>query len=143
MWDRKFENKVWEERKHAYGRRTDAFWHESSPRLRGVAGRGAGRLLPAQPASTAIQPAGTTACRAPTASRQPPPGLAEARWVLADFGGLFGAFRGPIFNPKEVRTQVRHTMNQMKEIWDKIGLRFDRSEFSKLGCRKRSKSEKR
>ena len=64
--------------------------------------------------------------------RRPLPGLAEARWVLADFGGLFGLVRGPIFNLKEMGTQVRHTMNQTKEIWDKTGLRFDRSEFSKL-----------
>ena len=40
------------------------------------------------------------------ASRQPLPGLVEARWVLADFGGLFGLVWGPIFNPKEVGTQV-------------------------------------
>ena len=69
----------------------------------------------------------------PAASRQSLSGLAEARWVLADFGGLFWAFRGPIFNPKKVKTQVRHTVNQTKEMWDKMGLRFDRSEFSKLG----------
>ena len=37
------------------------------------------------------------------ALRQPLHGLAEARWVLADFGGLFGLVRGLIFNPKEVR----------------------------------------
>ena len=35
MWDRKFRKQVWEARKHAYGRCTDAFRHESSPRLRG------------------------------------------------------------------------------------------------------------
>ena len=40
------------------------------------------------------------------ASRQPLPGLAEARWVLADFGGLFGLVRDPIFNLKEAETQV-------------------------------------
>ena len=66
------------------------------------------------------------------ALRQPLHGLAEARWVLADFGCLFGLVWGPIFNPKEVGTQVRYTVNQTKEIWDKTGLRFDRREFSKF-----------
>ena len=59
------------------------------------------------------------------APRQPLSGLAEAGCVLPDFGGLFWAFWGPIFDPKEMGTQVRHTVNQMKEIWDKTGLRFD------------------
>ena len=95
------------------------------------------------PASLAGRPAGHPAGGPPAASRQPLSGLAEARWVLANFGGLFWAFWGPFFNPKEVETQVRHTVNQTKEIWDKTGLRFDQSEFSKLGCQKRSKSEKR
>ena len=48
--------------------------------------------------------------------RQPLQGLAEARWVLADFGGLFGLVQGPIFNPKEVGTQVQYTVNQTKEF---------------------------
>ena len=96
-----------------------------------------------QVAGHAGRPAGHPAGGPPAASRQLLSGLAEARWVLADFGGLFWAFQGPIFNPKEVGTQVRRTVNQTKEIWDKTGLRFDRSEFSKLGSRKRSKGEKR
>ena len=59
-------------------------------------------------------------------------GWTEARWVLANFGGLFRLLRGPIFNPKEAGNQVQYIMNQMKEIWGKTGLRFDRSEFSKF-----------
>ena len=105
----------------------------------GVAGGGAGRLLPtqsagrtAQPAGTVVQPAGTAACNAPALSRQPPPGLAEARWVLVDFGGLFRFVWGPIFNLKDARTQVRYTVNQTKESLGKTGLRFDWSEFSKF-----------
>ena len=70
------------------------------------------------------------------ALRRPPDnplqGLTEARWVLADFGGLFGLVWGSIFNPKEVETQVRYTVNQTKEILDKTGLRFDQSEFLKF-----------
>ena len=50
------------------------------------------------------------------ASRQPLHDLAEARWVLADFGGLFGLVRGPIFILKKARTQVRYTVKQTKEI---------------------------
>ena len=88
-------------------------------------------------------PAGHAAGGPPAASRQPLHGLAETRWVLDEFEGLFGLVRGPIFNPKEMETQVRNTVNQTKEIWDKTGLRFDRNEFSKLGSRKRSKGEKR
>ena len=76
-------------------------------------------------AGHAGRPASHPAGGPPAASRQLLSGLADARWVLADFGGLFGAFRGPIFNPKEVETQVRHIVNQTKEIWDKTGLRFD------------------
>ena len=41
-------------------------------------------------------------------------GLAEARWVLADFQALFGLFWGLIFKLKEARTQVNHNMNQTK-----------------------------
>ena len=64
---------------------------------------------------------------------QPLHGLAEARWVLADFGGLFGLVRGPIFNLKDAGTQVQYTMKQTKEIWGKTGLLFDRNEFLKFG----------
>ena len=121
MWDRKNEKQVWEARKHAYGRvlarkltRAEEGWLEEEL---------GGSCLHNRLAEQHNQPA---------VPRQPPLGLAEARWVLADFGGLFGLVRGPIFNPKEVGTQVRHTMNQTKEIWDKTGLRFDQSEFSKF-----------
>ena len=85
-----------------------------------------------QAAGHAGRPAGHPAGGPPAASRQPLSGLAEARWVLADFGGLFGLVRGPIFNPKEAKTQVRNIVNQTKEIWNKTGLRFDRSELSKF-----------
>ena len=40
----------------------------------------------------------------------------RARWVLADFGGLFRLVRGPNFDPKEAGTQVENTVNQTKEI---------------------------
>ena len=53
---------------------------------------------------------------APVSLRQLFQGLAEAKGVLADFGGLFELVRGLIFNPKEAGTQVRNTMNQTKEI---------------------------
>ena len=59
-----------------------------------------------QASGHAGRPVGHPAGGPPAASRQLLSGLAEARWVLADFGGLFGAFWGPIFNPKEVGTQV-------------------------------------
>ena len=59
-----------------------------------------------QAAGHAGRPAGHPAGGPPVASRQLLSGLAEARWVLADFGGLFGAFHGPICNLKEVGTQV-------------------------------------
>ena len=75
--------------------------------------------------------------------RQPPYSLAEARWVLANFRGLFELIRGPIFNPKEAETQVRYIMSQTKKIWRKTGLWFDRSEFLKFDSWKRLKSEKR
>ena len=42
--------------------------------------------------------------------------LARVRWLLANFGGLFGLVQGLIFNPKEAGTQLRNTMNQTKEI---------------------------
>ena len=108
-----------------------------------MVGGGVGRWLTGGPTGYAGWPAGFPAAGPSTASQQPLQDLAKARWVLADFGGLFGLVQGPIFNPKEARNQVQNTVNQMKEIWDKTGLRFDRSEFSKLGSRKRSKSEKR
>ena len=77
-------------------------------------------------------PTGSPAAGPPAASRQPLHGLAEARWVLVDFRGLFGLVWGPIFNPKDLGTQVRYTMKKTKEISDKTGLRFDQSEFSKF-----------
>ena len=97
-----------------------------------MAGGGAGRLLTGGPAGLAGEEAGHAAGGPPATSRQPLPGLAEARWVLADFGGLFVLVRGLIFNSKEMETQVRNIVNQTKEIWDKTGLRFDWSEFSKF-----------
>ena len=67
-----------------------------------------------QAAGHAGRPAGHPAGGPPAASQQPLPGSAEARWLLANFGGFFWAFWGPIFNLKEVGTYVRHTLNQMK-----------------------------
>ena len=68
------------------------------------------------PADSTGWPAGSPATDPQVASRQSLHGLAEARWVLANFRGLFGLVRGLIFNPKETRTQVRYTVNQTKEI---------------------------
>ena len=96
-----------------------------------MTGRAAGPA--GQAAGHAGRPAGHPAGGPPAASRQLPPRLGEF-WLTLE------AFQGLIFNLKEVGTQVRHTVNQMKEIRDKTGLRFDWSEFSKLGSRKRSKS---
>ena len=45
-----------------------------------------------QAAGHAGRPAGHPAGGPPAASRQLLSGLAEARWVLADFGGLSGLF---------------------------------------------------
>ena len=66
-------------------------------------------------AGIAGEPAGCAGSRPPAVPWQPFHGLAEARWVLADFGGLFRLGWGSIFNPKE-EEKVRYTMKKMKEI---------------------------
>ena len=53
---------------------------------------------------------------------QPFHGLAEARWVLADTGILFGLVWGLIFKLKEVGTQVRYTVNQNEGNMKENGL---------------------
>ena len=106
MWDKEFRKQVWEVRKHAYGRvlarkltRAEGGWLEEE-----LGGSCLHSRL-AEQHNQAAELHGWPALQL-AVPRQPLPGLAEAWWVLADFGGLFKLVRGPIFNSKDMRTQV-------------------------------------